>query len=170
MSLQHFAAVLLSGAGTFEVANHAVTCLADAASLQLQVDASRVGSPSTEPTVIAPTADLLGVPWALLPSLVDVPVTVAPSLRQWARARPAWTPLKSTAFVEGPNIASAAEERRGIASAWGRSSIVTVASVAEVLPVLASVDVVHFACHGDRRLRDGRFARLVLRDGDHHEL
>ncbi len=119
-----------------------------------------------EPTVIAPTAELLGVPWALLPSLADVPVTVAPSLWHWVRARDSSAPLTSVAFVEGPNISSAAEEHRGIASAWDKSSIITAASVAEVLSVLASVDVAHFACHGDRPLRDGRFARLVLRDGD----
>ena len=40
------------------------------------------------------------------------------------------------------------------------------AIVADTLDVLQRVDLIHLACHGSRRARDGRFAQLKLADGD----
>jgi hypothetical protein len=61
--------------------------------------------------IVVPPGRLNAVPWALLPSLADRVVSVAPSARTWLRAgntRPFGT--NKTVLVSGPGLGTASAE------------------------------------------------------------
>ncbi len=123
------------------------------------------------PVVIVPPPDLAAVPWALLPGLDHVAVTIAPSLGHWQRSAAPGPGRPGTAvigIVASSALPTASAECAAVGAAWpGHEVRVSWPSaVGEATALLEQVDVLHVLCHGDRRQRDGRFATLVLDDGD----
>jgi len=79
------------------------------------------------PVAIVPPGRLNAVPWALLPSLRDRAVTVAPSARTWIRAataRPFGT--HRTVLVSGPGLGAARAEVRTLAAEYGEATVLGV--------------------------------------------
>lgn len=120
-----------------------------------------------QPVVIVPTAAHLGVPWSLLPALAARQVTVAPSVRHWLATASQSAPIASVGLVEGVHL-DAPSEVAALARLWRaqRPQVLMEPTVSATLELLQQVDLVHLACHGSRRARDGRFAQLRLADGD----
>ena len=120
------------------------------------------------PVVIVPLSHHIGIPWSILPRLWATPVTVAPSLRHWvAQSAEGNKPITAVALVEGVGL-SGATEIEALAVEWSSVNPVLIreATVAETLGTMSSADLLHLACHGGRRTRDGRFAQLTMADGD----
>src|SRR6185437_8041953 len=75
--------------------------------LEAQLFGSAAPLRGSAPVVVVPPASLHGVPWAILPSLADRPVSVAPSARAWLRALSTPAPATgSVVLVRGPGLES----------------------------------------------------------------
>ena len=125
-------------------------------------------APTPRTVVIVPLKHHIGIPWSMLPTLSGGPVTVAPTLRHWVlHATTEHKPITSVALVEGVELAGATEIS-AIADAWASAHplLLRGATVEQTIGAMGSADLVHLACHGGRRVRDGRFAQLRLADGD----
>jgi hypothetical protein len=94
-------------------------------------------------------------------------VSVTPTLRHWISHAADAQPIRDVALIEGVQLAEG-NEIPDLADVWASTSpsVLRPAMVAETLDTLQRVDLVHLACHGSRRARDGRFAQLKLADGD----
>jgi CHAT domain-containing protein len=120
------------------------------------------------PLVVVPLAHHMSIPWSVLPGLSLRPVTVAPSLRHWVlNATDAHGSITTVALVEGVQL-SATTEIDALADTWGsvEPRIIRGATVDDTIDAMCNVQLLHLACHGGRRARDGRFAQLRLADGD----
>jgi CHAT domain-containing protein len=119
--------------------------------------------------VLVPTGELHALPWAMLPSLQERPVTVAPSLRLWLRA--AQQPLPHTpqrVFAAGPRLPAATEEIETLARRHPEAATLTRehATVANLTTALDGADSVHIAAHGRFRDDNPLFCSLELADGN----
>lgn len=121
-------------------------------------------------TVIVPLPQHQRLPWSLFESLGGAAVAVAPSLRHLADRRRRRASPANVAVVEGPRLHTSTDELRRIVAVWSSHPTASVTApvdrVVEALTALESADLVHVAAHGVRRDGDGRFAQLVLADGD----
>ncbi|HEX6659114.1 MAG TPA: CHAT domain-containing protein [Ilumatobacter sp.] len=118
------------------------------------------------PVVVIPLSLHMGVAWSLLPALATRPVTVAPTLRHWISHAGDGQSIGDVALIEGVQLAGS--EIADVADVWATRSpaVLHEAMVADTLDALQRVDLIHLACHGSRRARDGRFAQLKMADGD----
>jgi len=120
------------------------------------------------PVVVAPPGRLHAVPWALLPSLRDRVLSVAPSANVWVRARRAVPPARrDVVLVAGPDLATAGAEVSALA---GKYDGVTVldrggATAARVLDAIDGAWLAHIAAHGSFRADSPLFSSLRLDDG-----
>ena len=121
--------------------------------------------------VVVPTGMLLAVPWAVLPSTRQRPVSVAPSATGWVRARKGM--LRGTGagtsalLVAGPGLAHSTAEATSLAARFDAPTVLTGADAA-VTPVLAqlpAVDLAHLATHGHHVADNALFSGLELADG-----
>ena len=120
------------------------------------------------PVVVVPPAWLHGVPWALLPSLRSVPLSVAPSARAWLRARAQVEPKHRRAvLVSGPGLAAGAGEVAAIARMYDEVTVLErgSATAARVLDALDGSWLAHLAVHGTFRADSPLFSALRLIDG-----
>lgn len=122
--------------------------------------------PADGAVVISPTSVLFDVPWSGLPSLVDRPVAVAPSLRL-ARRPPRDDLGGGTVLLHGPRLAHARAELDALAGVVVDPHAVvgedaTVAAARQTLPDAA---IAHLACHGVFRADNPQFSSLELADG-----
>lgn len=113
------------------------------------------------------------LPWAMIPSLAGVPVTLARSLTEWAgRVRVVDDP--AVRVVPGPGLVHAGHEATAVADAWagGDVGLVPDARVADLVDALGAADLVHVAAHGRHRASNPLFSSLRLADGEvyAHEL
>ena len=119
--------------------------------------------------VIVPTGGLHHLPWAVLPSCRDRPVTVAPSASQWlAASRAAEEPPSGSALlVAGPGCASAIGEIEDLAALV--PAAVTLlpeeATVGAVTAALGGAGIAHLIAHGTFRADNPLFSSLRLADG-----
>jgi CHAT domain-containing protein len=76
-------------------------------------------------------------------------------------------PITAVALIEGVEL-SGTTEIGALACIWAHVDPVVVrnATVRDALDAMNRADVIHLACHGGRRARDGRFAQLRFSDGD----
>jgi hypothetical protein len=120
------------------------------------------------PVVIVPPVRLHGVPWALLPSLRDRVLSVAPSASAWLRARTAGPPTGGgVVLVRGPDLQTGGAEVTDLAAAY-EDAIVLEKGSATAARVLAAIDgcrLAHIAAHGVFRADNPMFSSLRMDDG-----
>ena len=124
-----------------------------------------------EALVIAPNDLLHAVPWALLPLLEGLPITVAPSASVWARlsANPSLI-VREVGSLAGPRVDRGVIEAADVASTW-REAGVKVSSedvpsrAALAIRTLAEADIVHIAAHGHHAEDNPLFSSLLMADG-----
>ncbi|MDN5790757.1 MAG: CHAT domain-containing protein [Micrococcales bacterium] len=129
---------------------------------------------SSRGLVLVSCEQVSALPWALLPSLVGRPFTLARSLTSFARAesraascapgpgsgRP---PIHITV---GPGVARGPSEAAAIAMTWGDDVPVTSpSSSADLVRALAGAGVVHVAAHGTHAVESPLFSSVSLHDG-----
>lgn len=114
--------------------------------------------------VVVPTGLLHRLPWAVLPSLADRELVVAPSASVWHRA--ASTPETSgdVLVATGPGLPEAEREAVEIAAIWSTRHLPSPATGA-VVRRLATARVAHLCCHGHFRVDSPQFSSLHLGDG-----
>lgn len=120
------------------------------------------------PVVIAPTARLHGLPWALLPALHDRPFSVVPSAGQLLRARATSRPADArTVLIAGPGLATGGAEVPVLAKRHPDAVLLdgAHATLEAVLTHLDGADLVHLAAHGRFRADSPLFSALDLADG-----
>ncbi|HET8659077.1 MAG TPA: CHAT domain-containing protein [Micromonosporaceae bacterium] len=118
--------------------------------------------------VVVPPGWLHGVPWALLPSLRPLALTVAPSARAWLRARAvAEPPRRDVLLVAGPGLATGGAEIATIAAMYERVRVLRrkEATAARVLAALDGCWLAHVAAHGTFRADSPLFSALRMDDG-----
>jgi tetratricopeptide (TPR) repeat protein len=122
--------------------------------------------------VMVPPGRLHAVPWALLPSLQERAVSVAPSASTWVRARrsPAGHDTGGIVLVHGPGLACAGDEVAQVAAVHAGDVDVTVlgegtAVVPRVLEAIDGARLVHLATHSTFRSDSPLFSSLRLDDG-----
>jgi hypothetical protein len=119
------------------------------------------------PVVISPTARLHAAPWAMLPALADVPVTIAPSAALWLQARARTSGDGARVLVAGPGLESGGAEIDVLARRHP-DAVLLRAEAATVERTLAALDgaaVAHIAAHGRFRDDSPMFSSLDLDDG-----
>ena len=136
------------------------------------LESSLLGSAAADlgdgPVVVVPAGRLGPVPWTLMPSLRDRPVTVAPSAFSWLRARRRQPPVqRRVALVAGPRLATGGAEvaqlrdRYPDAVLLGQGS----ATAGDVLRALDGAWLAHIAAHGTFRADNPLFSSIQLDDG-----
>ena len=122
------------------------------------------------PIVVVPTGSLRSVPWALLPSCVGRPVTVAPSASVWLRASAG--PRRRSAgrqvvLVCGPGLEGAKSEIAELAAAYPDAVRLegSAATVERVQAALDGAGIAHVAAHGVLRGDNPLFSALTMSDG-----
>jgi CHAT domain-containing protein len=120
------------------------------------------------PLVVVPTAALHVVPWAVLPSLLGRPVTVAPSAGLWLRAVAGAMPASGrVALVAGPRLTGAGPEVAGLARRYPDAVRLTGrrATVDATRTALDGARLAHVAAHGRFRADNPMFSTIELADG-----
>ncbi|MBC6446584.1 CHAT domain-containing protein [Actinokineospora xionganensis] len=130
------------------------------------LDAMLFTSSAIRELVVLPSPELSSVPWAALPSLAGIPVSVAPSAAAWLRAKQVPERTGPTAWIACPGLTHAAGEvttlhaRHGGTLVTGRES-----TVVNVLAAMSGAGLVHIAAHGRHHTAAPRFSALALADG-----
>lgn len=120
------------------------------------------------PLIVVPTGELHSLPWSLLPTLSQRPVTVAPSASAWHRA--ALTPTRTDApivLAAGPGLPAARSEVLTLSSVYPGATVLLddAATAAAVLTALDGAGLAHVAAHGHLRADNPLFSALRLADG-----
>jgi CHAT domain-containing protein len=120
------------------------------------------------PTVLVPPGRLHAVPWALLPSLRDRALSVAPSASVWMRAHRAAPPdRRNVVLVRGPNLGTGGAEVPALAEAYDDVTVLGpgTATVERVLDAIDGSWLAHVAAHGTFRAESPLFSSLRVDDG-----
>ena len=125
--------------------------------------------------VLVPPGRLHAVPWSLLPSLRDRPVSVVPSAAAWLRAcrdQPAdelaADPIAGrVVLVGGPDLSAGATEIEELAKQYPSAEVLSdgSATAERVLTAMDGATLVHIAAHGTFRADSPLFSALELDDG-----
>ncbi|MDN5797879.1 MAG: CHAT domain-containing protein [Intrasporangium sp.] len=123
--------------------------------------------------VLVTCQEVSALPWALLPSLVGRPLTVARSLTAFARRDdglgrpvPHHRHVRRVHISVGPALSRARAEAGAIAATWGEAAVVVEPSRARLLvDALAAPGVVHVAAHGTHEVQSPLFSSVALHDG-----
>ncbi|WP_343968730.1 CHAT domain-containing tetratricopeptide repeat protein [Kribbella koreensis] len=125
------------------------------------------GNPSG-PVVVVPTARLQSAPWAMLPALGAVPLTVAPSAALWLKAGRTKAPSRRrVALVVGPGLDGSGGELELINKGYP-DAITLLDQSATAEAALAALDgawTAHIAAHGIFRTDNPLFSNFTLHDG-----
>jgi tetratricopeptide (TPR) repeat protein len=119
------------------------------------------------PVIVVPPGRLHAVPWALLPSLRDRVVSVAPSARAWLQAGAMPAPdREDPVFVTGPGLGIGAEVPALVADYAGATVLGSgTATAHSVLAALDGASLAHIAAHGTFRADSPLFSSLRMDDG-----
>jgi tetratricopeptide (TPR) repeat protein len=119
--------------------------------------------------VIAPTGALQSLPWSILDSCADRPVTVTPSATLWhvAAHRPRPASGAPIVVIAGPGLPGAQGEAIAIARLHPGARCLTdaAADAAGVSAAMSGAAIVHIAAHGCIRSDNPLFSSLSLADG-----
>jgi tetratricopeptide (TPR) repeat protein len=136
------------------------------------LESSLLGSAAADlgdgPVVIVPAGRLGPVPWTLMPSLRDRPVTVAPSAFTWLRARRRQPPVqRRVALVAGPRLATGGAEIAQLRDRYPDAVLLGQGSAmaGDVLRALDGAWLAHIAAHGTFRADNPLFSSIQLDDG-----
>ncbi|WP_213457039.1 CHAT domain-containing protein, partial [Rhizomonospora bruguierae] len=128
--------------------------------------AARLGGAA--PVVVVPPGRLHAVPWSLLPALSAAPVSVAPSLATWLRARHARPPRRRrVALVLGPGLPGTDAEIGRIGAVYADAVVLSNgrATAERALAALDGAWTGHIAAHGTFQPENPLFSALRLDDG-----
>jgi hypothetical protein len=117
---------------------------------------------------IVPPGRLQAVPWALLPSLREREVAVAPSARAWLRARRTPRPQRQDpVLIRGPGLGAAGGEVPLLGGEYPSATVLAAgtATAGAVLAALDGAPLAHVAAHGTFRADSPLFSSLLLDDG-----
>lgn len=118
--------------------------------------------------IISPPSALVGLPWAALEPVANVPVRVTPSAVAW-RVTADRTPLSGRIVgVAGPGLVNAERDVEALTEIHGGDVTMLTGSAAtcdEVRTAVAGAGLVHLACHGRLRADSPTFSSLSLADG-----
>ena len=120
------------------------------------------------PVVVVPPGWLHWMPWALLPALRPLAVSVAPSARAWLRALAVPEPERDdVVLVSGPGLATGPDEVAAIAKLYEQPTLLdrTQATAGRVLDALDGARLAHIAAHGTFRADSPLFSALHMFDG-----
>lgn len=128
---------------------------------------------SRQSVLISPAANLLTVPFGLMPVFRDTAFVVSPSTALWARAQEQHGPGRTqggtahVALVTGPGLST---EQREVTELRRLHADATVlggdeATVERTLEALEGAHLAHLAAHGDFRGDAPLFSSLMLADG-----
>ncbi len=119
------------------------------------------------PVVVSPPGRLHATPWALVPALTHVPITVAPSAALWLRARASTAPSGARVLIAGPGLESGGAELDTLALRHPDARLLrgVDATVERSLEALDGAAVAHVAAHGRFREDSPLFSSLDLDDG-----
>ena len=119
--------------------------------------------------VMVPTGELHAAPWALLPSLSECPLTVAPSASVWLGAEQHSAAAQGDGLlVAGPGLPGAVAELAAVGAVYeGQVHRLTAetSTVAAVLSAMSGARFAHIASHGEFRSDNPQFSSLQLADG-----
>jgi CHAT domain-containing protein len=154
---------LLSVQSAHRAAGHSASRLFDilVRPLQADIDGHRV--------VVIPTASLHSLPWASLPLLKDVPMTVAPSATIWHRCMTTPVPAGGPVVVSaGPGLPEAAMEVEDLGVVYAGSRVLSGADacVAPLVQALDGASLGHIAAHGRFRSDNVLLSSLRMHDGE----
>jgi tetratricopeptide (TPR) repeat protein len=150
---------------------------AEAAAAQLQASGRRLEQVflgqagrhlGSGPVVVVPPGRLHAVPWALLPSLRDRVLSVAPSAHVWLRARRAVPPARrGVVLVRGPDLGTSGAEVPALAREYDDVTVLGrgTATAQRVLGAIDGAWLAHIAAHGRFRAESPLFSSLRLDDG-----
>ena len=119
--------------------------------------------------VVIPTASLHSLPWASLPLLNEVPLTVAPSATIWHRCMT--TPAAvggPVVLAAGPGLPQAAMEVDDLGALYAGSRVLSGADAC-VTPLVRALDgasLGHIAAHGRFRSDNALLSSLRMHDGE----
>lgn len=125
---------------------------------------------SSSGLVLVSCEQISALPWALLPSMVGRPFTVARSLTSFAYAE-SRVPGPDTEglpihITVGPGVARGPSEAAAIATTWGiDGAVMNPSSSARLVRALAGTGVVHVAAHGTHAVESPLFSSVSLHDG-----
>jgi tetratricopeptide (TPR) repeat protein len=121
------------------------------------------------PLIVVPIGALQSLPWSILPSCTDRPVTVNPSATMWHQAisRPRPPDGAPVVVVAGPGLPGAMVEASTIAELYPGSVLLTgsTATAPTLLARMNGAAVLHLAAHGNVRSDNPLFSSLTLADG-----
>jgi CHAT domain len=120
------------------------------------------------PVIVVPPGRLQAVPWALLPSLRDRAVSVAPSARAWLQAREAAPPQRADpVLIRGPGLGVGGGELRALSGQYPGAVVLAdgTATARRVLEALDGAPLAHIAAHGTFRADSPLFSSLLMDDG-----
>ena len=120
------------------------------------------------PVVIVPPGRFHAIPWALLPSLRDRAVSVAPSAHAWLRARSARPPnRRRVVLARGPGLGTDGAEVPALAPLYDDVTVLagSGASSNRLLAALDGAWLGHIAAHGSFRADSPLFSALRMSDG-----
>ena len=117
--------------------------------------------------IVAPPGPLVGLPWSVLPSVVDHPVRVVPSALSWLRTAGRTPASDRVVLAAGPDLAAAVDEIEHIAPLYGHTPVQVLrqATSTDLRGAAAGAGLVHVACHGRLRGDSPTFSALRLHDG-----
>jgi tetratricopeptide (TPR) repeat protein len=117
--------------------------------------------------IVAPTADLIGIPWGALPPLADRPVRVVPSATMWKLTSERTALSDRVVLAVGPDLPAAEAEIAEIAGWYNGAERLTgdAATAEAVRSAACGARLVHIACHGLLRTDSAAFSSLRLSDG-----
>ncbi len=143
---------LATTAGTDRL-DRGLDALADLLIRPLGLDLGPDRDAAATPLVVAPSATLFAVPWAVLPGLRGRPLSIVPSLSWWAHNRRARAPLATpgpTVLVAGPDLPFAPVEVAAVARVADDPVTLTDADAhpSAVLDALEGAGVAHVVAHG----------------------
>jgi len=110
---------------------------------------------------------LMAAPWAVLPSLSEAIVTVAPSAEMWWRANSRESSGEGVVLAAGPDLENATHEVAGLKSLYRRATVLEPSDSADRFgAAVRGAAVAHAACHAAFEVDNPMFSSLRLGDGD----
>lgn len=121
----------------------------------------------TEGVVLVPPPSLMAVPWAALPRLRDLVLTVSPSAEMWWRAERRGKSGSGVVVAGGPDLEVAETEITAVGALYPDPTLLPPGATVEALrKSLANAATAHIASHATFQVENPMFSSLRFGDGD----